>query len=233
MHWSKIVRSGRSIVEVQNLMTTYQAHQARPGIDGIALAAFLLIGFGALMVYREIASGDLARTEVEKQVGNQVLLAPAEQAAAEDVNIGSGRAEPSASYNSRMVSFPYDNYTLTQGLHGFSYGHMAIDISAGRGAIVKSPIEGYVSDLYIDPYGNPTLLIENDNYRVTMMHGKYKVAIGDQIALGQMVGRESNLGLTTDMQGRSCRNRDCGYHTHLNIFDKQVGENVDPLKVMK
>lgn len=214
-------------------MTTYQAHQARPGIDGIALAAFLLIGFGALMVYRDIASGDRARTKVEKQVGNQVVQAPAEQAAAEDVNIGSGRAEPAASDNSRMVSFPYDNYTLTQGLHGFSYGHMAIDISAGKGAIVKSPIEGYVSDLYTDQYGNPILVIENDNYRVTMMHGKYKVAIGDQIELGQMVGRESNLGLTTDMWGRSCRNRDCGYHTHLNIFDKQVGANVDPLKVME
>lgn len=214
-------------------MTTYQAHHTRPGIDGIALAAFLLIGFGALMVYRDIASGDGARTQLEKQVGNQIMPAPAEPEAADDINIGSGRAEPVAPDYSRMVSYPYDNYTLTQGLHGFSYGHMAIDISAGMGAIIKSPIEGYVSDLYTDPYGNPTLVIENDYYRITLLHGKYKVAIGDQIEWGQMVGRESNLGLTTDMQGRSCRNRDCGYHTHLNIFDKQAGENVNPLMVME
>ena len=213
-------------------MTTYQAHHTRPGIDGIALAAFLLIGFGALMVYRDFASGDRALTNVEYAVGNQDMPAPAELAAAEYGNIGSGRTEPAVPDYSRMISFPYDNYTLTQGLHGFSYGHMAIDISAGMGAIIKSPIEGYVSDLYTDPYGNPTLVIENDYYRVTLLHGKYKVAIGEQIGWGQMVGRESNLGLTTDMQGRSCRNRDCGYHTHLNIFDKQLGENVNPLMVM-
>jgi murein DD-endopeptidase MepM/ murein hydrolase activator NlpD len=213
-------------------MTTYPAHQARPGFDGIALAAFLLIGFGALMVYRDIVSGDRARTQVEKPAENQISPAPADPASA-DVNIGSGRAEPAAPDISRIVSFPYDTYTVTQGLHGFSYGHMAIDIAAGKGAIIKSPIEGYVSDRYTDPYGNPTLVIENDFYRVTLMHGKYKVDIGDRIARGQMVGRESNLGLTTDMQGRSCRNRACGYHTHLNVFDKLLGENVNPLMVME
>jgi murein DD-endopeptidase MepM/ murein hydrolase activator NlpD len=213
-------------------MTTYQAHQVKAGIDGIALAAFLLIGFGALMIYRDFVSGSRARTQVENTAGNQIAPALSDPAP-EDVDIGSGRTDPAAPDYSRIVSSPYDNYTLTQGLHGFSYGHMAIDIAAGKGTIIKSPIEGYVSDRYTDPYGNPTLVIENDFYRVTLMHGKYKVEIGDRIAWGQMVGRESNLGLTTDMQGRSCRKRDCGYHTHLNIFDKQVGENVNPLMVME
>ena len=27
---------------------------------------------------------------------------------------------------------PYDNYFLTQGVHGQSYGHLAIDIAAGN-----------------------------------------------------------------------------------------------------
>jgi murein DD-endopeptidase MepM/ murein hydrolase activator NlpD len=150
-----------------------------------------------------------------------------------DNEVGSGQEAPINADLERRVSAPYEEYTLTQGPHGFSYGHMAIDISAGQGAIIKSPIEGYVSNLYTDQYGNPTLVIENDFFRLTMLHGKYKVAFGDQISWGQMVGRESNLGLTTDMQGRSCRNRACGYHTHLNIFDKQLGENVNPLDLME
>ncbi len=51
--------------------------------------------------------------------------------------------------------------------------------------------------------------------------------------LGQAVGVESNKGYTTDMQGRLCTGRDCGYHTHLNIFDKRLGQNVNPLKLIR
>jgi murein DD-endopeptidase MepM/ murein hydrolase activator NlpD len=213
-------------------MTTYQAPQIRQGIDIISLAAFLLIGFGAIMVYRDLSSNNGIRISGEGQVESQidaVILEPQ----AVDKNVGSGQVKQDPPVLDRRISPPYENYTLTQGPHGFSYGHMAIDISAGQGAIIKSPIQGYVSDLYTDQYGNPTLVIENDFFQITMLHGKYKVAVGEQIAWGQMLGRESNLGLTTDMQGRSCLNRACGYHTHINIFDKQLGENVDPLEVMK
>ena len=213
-------------------MTTYQAPQIRQGIDIIALAAFLLIGFGAIMVYRDLSSNNGIRTSEEALVESQIDAASVELAAL-DKNVGSGQVKPDPTVLDGRISPPYENYTLTQGPHGFSYGHMAIDISAGQGAIIKSPIHGYVSDLYTDQYGNPTLVIENDLFRVTLLHGKYKVAVGEQIAWGQMLGRESNLGLTTDMQGRSCHNRACGYHTHLNIFDKQLGENVNPLEVME
>jgi murein DD-endopeptidase MepM/ murein hydrolase activator NlpD len=127
---------------------------------------------------------------------------------------------------------PYESYTLTQGPHGFSYGHMAIDIAAGKGATIYSPINGMVSDLFVDGLGNPTLIIENEIYRVTLMHGVYTVNAGDQLAIGQPIGTESNLGNTTDMQGRSCRNRDCGYHTHLNVFDKRISTNLNPLDLL-
>ena len=212
-------------------MTTYQAPQARQGIDGITLAAFLLICFGAMMVYRDISTSDQTPSSGGGLVESQITAVSGD-VQTWDSDVGSGQEAPITAELERRVSAPYEEYTLTQGPHGFSYGHMAIDLSAGQGAIIKSPIEGYVSNLYTDQYGNPTLVIENDYFRVTMLHGKYKVAIGDQISWGQMVGRESNLGLTTDMLGRSCRNRACGYHTHLNIFDKQVGENVNPLELM-
>ena len=210
-------------------MTTYQAPQIRQGIDGITLVAFALIIFGGLMVYRDISSKNNGLA-LGGEMEEVALTAGAEISANE---VGSGKEVPPVPEIDLRISPPYEHYTLTQGPHGYSYGHMAIDITAGKNAIIKSPIQGYVADLYTDQYGNPTLVIENDFYRVTMMHGKYKVAVGEQIAWGQMVGRESNLGLTTDMQGRSCQNRACGYHTHLNIFDKQLGENVNPLEVME
>jgi murein DD-endopeptidase MepM/ murein hydrolase activator NlpD len=130
------------------------------------------------------------------------------------------------------VIAPYDNYIVTQGPHGYSYGHAAIDIKAGKGAVIKSPIEGVVTALYMDEIGNPTLVIENDIYQITMMHGEYTVAIGDGVKIGQPLGTESNLGNTTDGWGNSCRGRDCGYHTHLNIFDKRRGANVNPLDLI-
>lgn len=126
----------------------------------------------------------------------------------------------------------YESYTLTQGLHGFSYGHMAIDIAAGKGSPIYSPIHGKVSDLFTDGLGNPTLVIENEIYRVTLMHGIYTVRVGEALTAGQLVGTESNLGNTTDMQGRSCHNRDCGYHTHLNVYDKRIGANINPLDLL-
>jgi hypothetical protein len=127
---------------------------------------------------------------------------------------------------------PYEHYTLTQGLHGYSYGHMAIDITAGEGAEILSPIHGEVVGLYVDWLGNTTLEIENQVYMVTMLHGLYTVELGDRVELGQVVGTESNQGNTYDMAGRSCRGRDCGYHTHLNVYDKRLGGNVNPLDLI-
>ncbi len=127
---------------------------------------------------------------------------------------------------------PYEEYTLTQGLHGYSYGHMAIDLAAGKGAKIRSPISGTVTKKYTDQYGNPTLVLENDRFQVTMLHGKYSVSKGEKLFIGQIIGTESNLGYTTDLQGRPCNGRNCGYHTHLNVFDKNLGKNINPLDLI-
>ncbi|NCF68047.1 MAG: peptidoglycan DD-metalloendopeptidase family protein [Chloroflexi bacterium] len=127
---------------------------------------------------------------------------------------------------------PYDEYIITQGVHGLSYGHMAIDIAAGKGEPIKSPINGVVTEHYFDAIGNPTLVIENENYQVTILHGIYSVGLGSELNIGDQIGTEGNLGNTRDMQGRSCRGRDCGYHTHLNVFDKRAGANINPLELL-
>lgn len=127
---------------------------------------------------------------------------------------------------------PYAEYWVTQGPHGQSYGHMAVDIAAGEGAPILSPIAGQVTRKYTDGYGNPVLVIENDVYRVTLLHGIYSAQPGEPVSQGDVVGEESNIGYTTDMQGRLCAGRDCGYHTHLNVFDKRAGANVNPLDLL-
>ena len=126
---------------------------------------------------------------------------------------------------------PYDEYVITQGLHGFSYGHMAVDLSSGKGAVIKSPISGVVTESFVDKLGNTTLVIENDLYRVVLLHGNYTVSIGDHLEPGQNVGSESNQGYTTDMAGRPCQNRECGYHSHLNVYNKMKEMNVNPLEL--
>lgn len=124
---------------------------------------------------------------------------------------------------------PYDDYFITQGHHGFSYGHMAIDLSGGKGSTILAPISGIVSQSYIDEWGNPTLVIGNVRYEAMLLHGDYTVEVGDTVRQGQPIGTEANHGYTTDMNGNRCGNgRDCGYHTHLNIYDRQLGSNVDP-----
>ncbi len=132
-----------------------------------------------------------------------------------------------------VIGQPYEDYQLTQGPHGFSYGHSAIDISAGEGAEILSPIYGTVTANYTDELGNPTLILENEVWQLTLMHGDYIVNAGDSVSMGQSIGYESNLGNTIDVLGRSCRGRKCGYHTHLNIYDKRLGTNINPLDVLQ
>jgi murein DD-endopeptidase MepM/ murein hydrolase activator NlpD len=129
---------------------------------------------------------------------------------------------------------PYTDYTLTQGIHGASYGHMAIDLASGRGSPVLSPINGVITNNYTDQWGNTAILIENDVYRVLILHGDFFASTGTEVQLGDQVGTESNHGYTTDMNGNLCNGRvNCGNHTHLNVFDKRAGANTNPLDLLR
>ena len=130
------------------------------------------------------------------------------------------------------IAVPYDTYFLTQGVHGQAYGHNAIDIAAGNGSTIKSIINGAVTGTGYDQWGNTFIQIENDNYVVLYLHGVYSPALGEQVRAGQPIGTESNIGYTLDMAGNLCAGRDCGYHTHLNVYDKRLGMNIDPLSLI-
>lgn len=185
-------------------------------IDGLGILAFTFLLFLGFQIFSDRGS-------------TQPVLAM------EDLRQHNGKPISSPSpftLDYSQIGEPYEEYRVTQGLHGFSYGHNAIDISAGEGIEILSPIYGIVIANYFDELGNPTLIIENEIWQITFMHGEYIVDPGDQVSLSQSIGYESNLGNTPDMQGRSCRNRPCGYHTHLNIFDKRIGMNINPLDVL-
>lgn len=132
------------------------------------------------------------------------------------------------------IAMPYDTYFLTQGLHGESYGHLAIDIAAGNGSTIYAIINGTVTGTGYDQWSNTFIQIENDVYTVLYMHGVYGLAVGDAVTAGQVIGAESNIGYTLDSYGNVCgyTGRDCGYHTHLNVFDKRLGLNIDPLTLI-
>jgi murein DD-endopeptidase MepM/ murein hydrolase activator NlpD len=209
-------------------MDSNQPFPTNQSIDGLTLAAVVFIAFMAFILFREMRPQPILVEDIPRQ----------QESDATDLELqvnepdGSSQDPAPIAVDETLISAPYDNYTLTQGPHGYSYGHMAVDIAAGEGSPIKSPIDGHVTALYVDQYGNPTLVLENDIYQITMLHGKYTVAVDEEVRLGQRVGTESNLGYTTDYWGRSCRNRDCGYHTHLNIFDKRTGGNINPLDVI-
>ncbi len=184
----------------------------QPKIDGLSITAIALILLLAVNLLNDAspASGASPTTE-------QPAL-----------------ASPTSTPDPVVLAAPYTRYTITQGLHGDTYGHLAIDLGAGEGAPILSPIHGEVTGLYRDEWGNPTLILENEVYLVTLLHGDYHVSVGQSVALGEPVGYESNLGYTTDMAGNPCwEQAGCGYHTHLNVFDKRRGENIDPLALLE
>ena len=107
------------------------------------------------------------------------------------------------------LSMPYSGgYNTNGGVHGQWYGECAIDISGGYGSTVISPINGLVTQKYIDGYGNPIIQIENSIYLVKLYHGDWTVSFGDPLDIGQPVGTEASHGKST------------GPHTHFSVFIK-------------
>jgi murein DD-endopeptidase MepM/ murein hydrolase activator NlpD len=185
-------------------------------LGAVALVILLLIGgLGQLALSRPLSEPAPQPRRQETAVDEPAAPAP-----------------PLVTAGAEAFILPYNDYILTQGPHGMSYGHYAIDLASGKGEPVLSPINGRVAELYTDNIGNPTLVIANDVYEVTMLHGDYSVALGQEVDIGEQVGTESNKGNTRDMFGNSCRNRDCGYHTHLNVYDKRARQNINPLDLL-
>jgi murein DD-endopeptidase MepM/ murein hydrolase activator NlpD len=203
----------------------YPAQKPLP-VDLVLLALVAIVIASLVMGLSRLVLSNPAQTVKLPQDQNQTRQQGIEESPPIPIVPPIDSADPEA------FIMPYTVYQLTQGPHGVSYGHYAIDIAAGKGEPILSPINGYVSELYTDAVGNPTLVIENAFYEVTMLHGNYKVQLGQEVTVGDPLGTESNKGNTRDMNGNSCRNRDCGYHTHLNVFDKQAGQNVNPLDLL-
>lgn len=199
----------------------------RPGQPGFSLNPSVMIVVLAVVVGFMLtlmaSSLDFASTPKETVA---VTAVPAPQSPAQT-------GQTTFPTDSLTIIAPYKNYALTQGIHGMSYGHMAIDIAAGRGEPIMAPINGTITQKYMDEYGNPTLVIENDVYAVTFLHGDYSAAAGETFKIGQQIGTESNHGYTMDMAGNLCYDREwCGNHTHLNVFDKRIQANVNPLTLI-
>lgn len=200
----------------------------------LKLDTMTLAGIGILLLFSFQIIRGWAGQDVVPAAGSSAVPVPAVQVAApQQPELAAGGQNPQdVAARDAAIAPPYDAYFLTQGPHGQSYGHYAIDIAAGKGTPIKSPINGTVTQLYVDEWGNTIIVIENSRYTVTLYHGDYTAVVGDVLALGQPIGFESNHGYTLDVYGNLCTNRDCGYHTHLNIFDKQQGANVDPLTLI-
>ena len=206
----------------------------RVKVDGLAVVAVLFSSFMLSSIYRDWSSGEPASGDgkddpetLSLQTPSSASLPEAEKSTA-DLVVFSQPVE-SLLLDHDSIQMPYADYTVTQGVHGYEYGHLAIDITGGEEAEIQAPINGQITASYTDPVGSTILMIENDRWQITLVHGIFFASVGDFVRKGQVIGIESNQGNTVDLQGRSCRGRDCGYHTHINIFDKHSGVNVNPL----
>ena len=130
------------------------------------------------------------------------------------------------------IIWPYaeGTFSTTQGDHGGSYGHRAIDIAAGKGAPILAPSDGEIITTGKDGWGNPIveMIDENDQYRHQFLHGDYIVEEGQQVQQGEIIGYESNHGYTLCSDGGLGEGRDCGYHSHWAAFDAVSGAPVYP-----
>jgi murein DD-endopeptidase MepM/ murein hydrolase activator NlpD len=200
--------------------------------DGLTIAA---VGIICLMGFGLLRDAGVFGASAKKVVSASSIGPIQTVAAVGEPGSGGGKTQANSVTTGQIdadaIAAPYDHFIITQGLHGAEYGHTAIDISAGKGATIKSPINGTVTNLYIDDWGNPSLMIENDRYAVELLHGLFSVKIGDIVTIGQPIGKESNQGNTFDELGRPCAGRDCGYHTHINVYDKRLGTNINPFIV--
>lgn len=127
---------------------------------------------------------------------------------------------PSAVQPLTAISLPYTHARISQGLHGCEYGHAALDMVGVGTEKIVSPCTCTVIQNDYDGLDNTRLVLQNDQYIVTLLHGVYSPQRGDQLISGQLIGWQASLGNST------------GPHTHLNVYDRQAGGNVDPMALL-
>ena len=202
----------------------------RTRLDGMTLAGVALLLLFCVNIVRGWAGeGERVGGPTNEQGTPVAVMTPVPGALPPADTGNESQSDPG--WNS-AIAMPYDEYFLTQGAHGQAYGHLAIDIAAGNGATIKSIINGTVSGAGYDQWGNTFIQIENELYTVLYLHGLYTLSVGDSVRAGQPIGSESNIGYTLDMAGNLCAGRNCGYHTHLNVYDKRQATNINPLALI-
>jgi murein DD-endopeptidase MepM/ murein hydrolase activator NlpD len=139
------------------------------------------------------------------------------------------------SENAGEFALPYTpgTFVVTQGEHGASYNHAAVDLAGGANTLVIAPINGVVTVNETNDIGNTVLQIEGDGFVAELLHGNWDIAVGTVVSIGDPVGTEANHGYTFDMNGNKCgTGSDCGYHTHFNLVDKTTGQSVYPKELI-
>lgn len=116
---------------------------------------------------------------------------------------------------------PYADFWLSQRVHGCDYNHAAVDIVSASDPTILSPITGCVTKNGYDGVGNSIIIIDNDQYIITLLHGNYNIYPPDCVTRGQPIGKEASIGISS------------GPHTHLNIYDKICRCNINPMLLIK
>ena len=152
----------------------------------------------------------------------------------------SGQAEKSVVPGD--VKWPYaghpdDNFIISQEVHGESYGHLAVDLSAGRGYPILAVSDGYITGggidtngvALLDQWGNTYAELSAGNIYFQFLHGDFIVRVGQTVRQGEIIGYESNRGITYDENHKECQgSTDCGSHTHWAAFDAVTGAPIYP-----
>lgn len=120
---------------------------------------------------------------------------------------------PTIPYDALGAIYNGRSQTTNAALHGLA-GHEGVDIAAGCGATIYSPISGTVTYNGRDGYNHvdssgktwpqsTMLVITGDEVEVELLHGDYAPAVGEKVSAGQVVGKENKHGWAS------------GCHTHI------------------
>ncbi|KKQ84513.1 MAG: Peptidase M23B [Candidatus Woesebacteria bacterium GW2011_GWB1_38_8] len=128
-----------------------------------------------------------------------------------------------AQSSNKDFAMPYPEFTIVGGCHPDAWGtNCALDVnSIPDSGPLYSPINGEVRAKGInDGFGNTYLVLRNGRWTVYMLHDKFNVEVGQQVVIGEKIGREASIGNST------------GPHVHLSVFDRKKGVWVDPRDIV-